>query len=100
GIRDRNVTGVQTCALPISWHGPRRAIGTRAGKLLERVSRTDVDRAARELAGAVRHGHHRGLQESVDGRRQLLPAVPESHDISVRSEERRVGKGGISRGSE
>src|SRR5207249_7436353 len=39
GIRDRNVTGVQTCALPISfatilvvWHGVKSALSSASGK--------------------------------------------------------------------
>src|SRR2546425_8296087 len=72
GIRDKLVTGVQTCALPIS----------------EEKHDPPVDPAAflpgeGETAGAPAHGRHeekRGAQESDARLRE------------VRSEERRVGK--------
>src|SRR5437868_15350221 len=69
GIRDRNVTGVQTCALPIYLLAPPR-----------------VDRV------------HADAQRGADlGRAQLLELGQHEHGALVlveRSEERRVGKGG------
>src|SRR5436190_578833 len=53
-LRSRRGT-LRPCRLH-PWRGSRRPVGTRAGELLARVSRTNVDRAARELAGPVRHG--------------------------------------------
>src|SRR5690606_39497993 len=46
GIRDFHVTGVQTCALPISLRGERRldVLGEGAGVLLHELVRTDADR--------------------------------------------------------
>src|SRR3989442_15590457 len=38
GIRDADVTGVQTCALPICFHRRRRRRGVRVGDLLEQPS--------------------------------------------------------------
>src|SRR5699024_11335659 len=77
GIRDRNVTGVQTCALPIctrtvpapSWAGRRprtRLAAQRHHHAPQRKNRR-------------RHGHH--------------------HPVGCRSEERRVGKEGRGRWS-
>src|SRR5699024_11996592 len=75
GIRDRNVTGIQTCALPISHH--RRRPG--------------FHRAL------VAHGRHSGFYRA--GRLPplgfhavaLAPPLPGKSE-DVRSEERRVGK--------
>src|SRR5690348_18024150 len=85
GIRDGRVTGVQTCALPISnpvRHG-RQGLG----------------------GGQVRHVYRR-LQKRVDQRDRGVVAtnqrgVPKKHGSQpvLRSEERRVGKEGGGRGS-
>src|SRR5437773_11973042 len=68
GIRDRDVTGVQTCALPISL---RQA----AGAQLAPFSREDALR--RDCAGA---------------KTDLVPDALRRFDRDLRSEERRVGK--------
>src|SRR5207249_5964144 len=82
GIRDRNVTGVQTCALPI-YRAPVRRVGQR-------------QRADRRAA----HPKHGGVQPPVrlpadcaGPRRGLLPRprAPLGGE-AARSEERRVGK--------
>src|SRR5207249_8769335 len=83
GIRDRNVTGVQTCALPISSeHG--------LGHLM---NPTDPDETRRGPSGAPKWIEevwrglvlaHRGQQSSQSPSWFVRPAV--------RSEERRVGK--------
>src|SRR5437867_13435274 len=80
GIRDRTVTGVQTCALPIS---PRRCVSPGAARDLRRAARRGsrtTPRRARDSARASR---------SVDRR-------PRG---TARSEERRVGKECRSRGA-
>src|SRR5258707_12735421 len=72
GIRDIGVTGVQTCALPISpaaWHRVRRA---RGGRVAEPAGQDD-----RQLSGRRRERPRRALRLDRDGKR---------------SEERRVGK--------
>src|SRR2546430_5148443 len=79
GIRDLTVTGVQTCALPIS--SDRRQSRTRA---LRRApandySRADPQRRATPARELFAHLFHR--------RRAQEPCSPED-----RSEERRVGK--------
>src|SRR5205085_5784462 len=77
GIRDLTVTGVQTCALPISGRALRRRLRRpRERPAAERLPRLVRDRRAR---------HRQGRQEEVQGRRVVRHDVP-------RSEERRVGK--------
>src|SRR5699024_12078774 len=81
GIRDRNVTGVQTCALPIS---------------ATALSRCARDRSCR-LTGLVTEAAD-GDPEAADGgargrrRRCTRPLTPIPGVRTCRSEERRVGK--------
>src|SRR5207248_7072600 len=75
GIRDRTVTGVQTCALPIFWPGgagfrPRGA-STRPSRPLGRCRQWPAARAVRV---------------------PCLRARPSAAARPLRSEERRVGK--------
>src|SRR5699024_11499162 len=63
GIRDRNVTGVQTCALPISFH-PRRPWCSGTGR--RGVLRHDAAIVPQEAARAAR---------SDARRRQILGAA-------------------------
>src|SRR5439155_13319512 len=83
GIRDGHVTGVQTCALPIS-----RAGGGRAARAARRAARPRARLVAGDGArrlvrpAALRAGHPRGGRV-IDEKAQEL-----------RSEERRVGKEG------
>src|SRR5699024_6396547 len=55
GIRDRNVTGVQTCALPISGHDDVDMVSftgsVRGGSAVSRTAATTVKRVALELGG-------------------------------------------------
>src|SRR5690606_39870900 len=69
GIRDFHVTGVQTCALPIS----------RAEQEARQAARTAEDRLGR-------------LQTEARGLAQLLVQGKREHPPALRSEERRVGK--------
>src|SRR5437773_10991329 len=73
GIRDRDVTGVQTCALPIFWHRP---VLPNAGGAKQR-SQCAIDSL---IPGQL---HIRGRKHKRNFR--YLGAA-------VRSEERRVGK--------
>src|SRR3989449_6963507 len=79
GIRDVAVTGVQTCALPISWSWPS--------------SCSTVCRAGRSLCCGARNPAW-----CVHTRRGAIPSHPSSSFSSrsgcctTRSEERRVGK--------
>src|SRR5687767_15833795 len=79
GIRDKLVTGVQTCALPISRarRAPRSPHARRSRRRRDRSDARDqrVHRVSRERSGAARAG-------AVPPRPRALP----------RSEERRVGK--------
>src|SRR5437762_10130078 len=79
GIRDTSVTGVQTCALPIS--GARRA-RLRLRLPDERGAGGEAVRGARLLA---RRRHDRGLLGGPHGPPRRVAALR-------RSEERRVGK--------
>src|SRR5207248_8416480 len=77
GIRDRTVTGVQTCALPISdgLTAGNRKRGVVVGRVVERLFDENFPRRARE------GGQHALISDAV-------PAQP----CNKRSEERRVGK--------
>src|SRR3712207_6988358 len=80
GIRDIGVTGVQTCALPISAHRPCR--GGAPARLLPAEDRTE-------------HGSPAGPCTGPCGRRSVhrrTRAVHGGHTTAPRSEERRVGK--------
>src|SRR5256885_12792742 len=84
GIRDYKVTGVQTCALPIS----------------------DDDRVAAAMAAAEQRRRERdpsaGLQGLRSRRRRRATRrsiAPSPRSAKMRSEERRVGKEGRSRWS-
>src|SRR5207248_6447131 len=90
GIRDRTVTGVQTCALPICAH-QRRFRGAGAG-------------AGARQAGRLAEGELPAAQRA-DGRARRRPAVvrlvrvqrrvrADRRQRDRRSEERRVGKEG------
>src|SRR5256884_979815 len=79
GIRDVAVTGVQTCALPISFDGHRQMLARARVSRLHRGSGAVV--AARDVFDARRRQEGRGLLLRGARRRSRL-----------RSEERRVGK--------
>src|SRR2546430_1041821 len=81
GIRDLTVTGVQTCALPISHQR-----GEEAEQIAHAHAGVDgVGDRDREHEGKSGHGHqlHRGVGDPL-GQDQL--------HVRARSEERRVGK--------
>src|SRR5207248_6746420 len=94
-IRDRTVTGVQTCALPISsWI---RELGPESARDLvahARIPVLDVILLAiarpPELVQVPGHGPG-GADHDVAGSREF---VDRADDLRLRSEERRVGKGG------
>src|SRR5207249_7770206 len=98
GIRDRNVTGVQTCALPI--------LRTRTGLLIASVV---VQAAAIVLCGVLRnfyvvvalylvYGIALGVLMPVK-QGYLNAHIPSAQRATIRSEERRVGKEGSTRAS-
>src|SRR5699024_11428958 len=88
GIRDRNVTGVQTCALPISSWRPWAAV---AIFLV-------IGMAATLFYGAARGNRarlwHRINRDALDHAREAISAAKSAHRSveAERSEERRVGK--------
>src|SRR5437773_7603082 len=87
GIRDRDVTGVQTCALPI-WDVQA-----------ERRVAFVVDDLASIQPWVVRGIEIRGTADAIDdGGQSLGPGFGTEMIRITRSEERRVGKEGRSRG--
>src|SRR5437773_587650 len=66
GIRDRDVTGVQTCALPISMDQPRVAVEGKDDRLARREERVEVGvrQPVRMLAGLLQ-GHQIEDRKSV-----------------------------------
>src|SRR5205823_8900896 len=91
GIRDKLVTGVQTCALPISPADQLRQ--RRCGAEAAGRRRFPGDLAA-QLPAAAGDGDHQLLSRRPVLRRgdHLVPRRSEPRDPG-RSEERRVGKG-------
>src|SRR5207249_6516081 len=79
GIRDRNVTGVQTCALPISARRINKPVQPNLGEMIQ------------HQAPLQRHGSlaaFRGVNSNV-----INSASARTETFAVRrSEERRVGK--------
>src|SRR5207253_3921265 len=94
GIRDGHVTGVQTCALPIF---VVVVPVTSARTDMSRLSLVKRCGSARpKLANAAAATTSCALQPQ--GRRTTMPVSRQM--CAIRSEERRVGKGGRTRGSE
>src|SRR5699024_12041868 len=86
GIRDRNVTGVQTCALPI-------LVDPISGEYLLDFRNTALDKTFTGRSGAV---------VAATGYRSQVPdfLTPLGDEVHLdRSEERRVGKEWRSRGA-
>src|SRR5207249_7705141 len=94
GIRDRNVTGVQTCALPICRDGSLRAMS----EISEQEFRAEAA-AFLEANAERRRDVKLGWGEGSDRVNLLAEKTPEEERAEVaaakqRSEERRVGKEG------
>src|SRR5699024_11776245 len=98
GIRDRNVTGIQTCALPISNLSIHAELDTS-----DAAYSASVEDHWKGQAYAVRAFSHLNLlmafgQQYVDGSDLGIPYVTEVAksgniaEFNLRSEERRVGK--------
>src|SRR5207253_6616277 len=85
GIRDGHVTGVQTCALPISGH---RVLVAHDYSMMVRVLIVgDKDTVARKM--------REGLDLSLDPKALIFKGLIPGMDVvgeKFRSEERRVGK--------
>src|SRR5690606_39390533 len=98
---DFHVTGVQTCALPIS--GGELAADAEDTQAIVAMLRDLVRRAAEQHVDDVRRAE--ALAAAIDRREQLarrFRAVARLRrreaDVAVRSEERRVGKERVHRG--
>src|SRR5699024_11312615 len=94
GIRDRNVTGVQTCALPI-WSSE-----------LQVDMKTNTGKHNKRLAKTMRWARNRTDQELSDfiarfpkAAGRLAASLFRENYVPPRSEERRVGKECSSRAS-
>src|SRR5262249_58744637 len=93
GIRDWSVTGVQTCALPIY--------------LVHKDANDEAARSRLYLAGGplgeiLRHSDARRalavLEHTYRDMSQIRSRLLQIREVDLRSEERRVGKEGRSRG--
>src|SRR5699024_11656504 len=93
GIRDRNVTGVQTCALPILMPGSR-LIAPRA--TLAKVTAISSSHGTEVGVAALRHHQPSRARTMLT----IGPTMEMTKLVvaALRSEERRVGKGGRDRG--
>src|SRR5260370_22285720 len=80
GIRDSSVTGVQTCALPISVHLRRFAA---PGQVARHALANGFD---------VRHFQLGNLGNQLPDRRVIIAIAMVEKMLDPRSEERRVGK--------
>src|SRR5690606_39371856 len=90
GIRDFHVTGVQTCALPISEEG-----GGRAGERMSRAYRTLLVASENGITTITMNKPERKNPLGPEMVNELCYALDDAKDdASVRSEERRVGKEG------
>src|SRR5205823_11972873 len=94
GIRDKLVTGVQTCALPI-WQREREGLLLLARERHRaEVVAVEIDRGRMRAVGPALD---RDLERGVAAVRRVEVADVEL--LRRRSEERRVGKEGRSRGA-
>src|SRR5205823_7523516 len=85
GIRDKLVTGVQTCALPIYVWTLRSLLHRRRGHRQPVVTRVEKEPSIDKLAGPQSMLFVGKVGSEADAAGRL-------HDFVVRSEERRVGK--------
>src|SRR5699024_11930126 len=84
GIRDRNVTGVQTCALPISRQLEQNSIENFQSSI--QIQTIVSNQLANQLASDSKNANDRLNQIVNDYNNDSIS------EIIVRSEERRVGK--------
>src|SRR5205823_9103831 len=92
-IRDKLVTGVQTCALPIYLRHDNRGQRHSCGSTVERPTRWQVEPLAPVTVGPV---HKVEGRQSGKALRQAQPEagtqIERPRNDVLRSEERRVGK--------
>src|SRR5207249_6807409 len=91
GIRDRNVTGVQTCALPILFPDGSVQLSAAAGGASGTPNNTPNSLVQRDASGGFAAGSVLLNQLIVGGASVGAQVNP---DGGFRSEERRVGKEG------
>src|SRR5229473_5871142 len=72
GIRDKLVTGVQTCALPISWGFSSEAAESEAQDEKPHVLDTRVRQESLEVGLADHEGRRYGDREQAEGHEQRL----------------------------
>src|SRR5699024_12034797 len=89
GIRDRNVTGVQTCTLPIYERGARRVP-------LTRIASCDAIRPLPARGGEAEFAAPSRTRQKPSLWWRILKSRSVSRERCSRSEERRVGKEGRS----
>src|SRR5699024_12047893 len=80
GIRDRNVTGVQTCAFRSDIH--------------DKLVRIDIDASSINVNATPAYGLHGDASATLDAlmnRLESRPVTADARDRAARSEERRVG---------
>src|SRR5699024_12056405 len=94
GIRDRNVTGVQTCALPISIFPYLEKYASLVPMFEDMEKLAAILRSKRMGRGAIDFDFKEAEVLVDDGGKAIDVVLRER---SVRSEERRVGKGGDGR---
>src|SRR5207248_5096713 len=98
-IRDRTVTGVQTCALPISYGAGLYAF---SGPAFEPDATIALPQAMIAVMGpeaAVNAVYFNKIQEKPESERAAyVQKLREEYKADIRSEERRVGKEGRCRG--
>src|SRR5690606_40293750 len=90
GIRDFHVTGVQTCALPIYQGGIEIPNRCHVREVYSAVNRTKVELKYRQ----TRSGWTK--KNTVNRTKVELKLIYDVPTFRLRSEERRVGKGGRS----
>src|SRR5690348_17508328 len=92
GIRDGRETGVQTCALPISCGANEEQASDGEGSDNEGLGRVNPGSEYVDIMRSCTLPMHAAVQQLV------FDEVKEDHTRGLRSEERRVGKEGGSRG--
>src|SRR5699024_11934155 len=96
GIRDRNVTGVQTCALPIFDYQTKLKLEDLVWELLRLYSKTSI-LVTHDIGEAIAMSDRIMLMDTNPGSIAKTFEVPVELRHEKRSEERRVGEEGIDR---
>src|SRR5699024_11263994 len=89
GIRDRNVTGVQTCALPIS-SSKFSYTSFKLPAILE--AETESPGGLKTQLACILYPGQAPVAQKIGANFKLLLLAYNFYQIKIRSEERRVGK--------